>query len=228
MEAWEYWKLSNSFNLNQAALLIIGIDPSKINGNIHEWHSDYQPEGFQASLNGLVSAIENKEIYSDIVYIKEEDNPYYSNETMLPVNKINYELTKVSRVSIEKFLKTREIKSIFFPEQQTELDPENPFCDFYSEKLAAAIAAWKAICNEPHRLNKCTPKQAIETWLRENAALYNLVKKDGKLNEKGIEEISKVTNWRTKGGAPNLTSTYESPKPKTLDLHNEIDEDFPF
>ena len=47
-----------------------------------------------------------------------------------------------------------------------------------------------------------TAKQALERWLRENAAGYGLSDEDGNPNAKGIEECAKVANWQHKGGAP--------------------------
>jgi hypothetical protein len=47
-----------------------------------------------------------------------------------------------------------------------------------------------------------TAKQAINVWLRRNAARFGLTKEDGNPNDQGIEDVSKIANWDTKGGAP--------------------------
>jgi hypothetical protein len=47
-----------------------------------------------------------------------------------------------------------------------------------------------------------TVKQALLKWLRKNADKFGLTKDDGNPNEQGIEEIAKISNWDTKGGAP--------------------------
>ena len=39
-------------------------------------------------------------------------------------------------------------------------------------------------------------------WLRRHADQYGLTKDDGNPNEQGIEEIAKIANWDSKGGAP--------------------------
>ncbi|KAF0112935.1 MAG: Uncharacterized protein FD163_641 [Hyphomonadaceae bacterium] len=235
MEAWEYWRLSDSFNLIQAALLIAGVDPSEAQDYVEEWEPSNQPTGYQAVKTALVSAIERRDIYADLVYQKVENNPFYSFETNQPVNKVNFELTKISRVSIENFLKERKIRSMFFPSENDDDDPENSLGEYYSNKLAAAIKAWKAVTKEPHRLNKCTPKQAIETWLRANAKKYNLIKKDGTPNEKGIQEISKVANWQIQGGAPSVIAKYPIPAPEKIEppkttswSFDDLDSDVPF
>jgi hypothetical protein len=47
-----------------------------------------------------------------------------------------------------------------------------------------------------------TAKQAMMKWLRRHADQYGLTKDDGNPNEQGIEEIAKIANWDSKGGAP--------------------------
>lgn len=44
-------------------------------------------------------------------------------------------------------------------------------------------------------------------WLRSHAGRFGLIKDDGNPNESGIEEVSKVANWETKGGAPKTPSS---------------------
>ena len=72
----------------------------------------------------------------------------------------------------------------------------------YAPKLAAAIEAWKAVSENPDAKSGKSVKQAITKWLRINASRFGLHKEDGSPNEQGIEEIAKISNWETKGGAP--------------------------
>jgi hypothetical protein len=93
------------------------------------------------------------------------------------------------------------IRGFFFPEPQgpAYLARSHPH---YSRKLEAAINAWKAVSeNEELRRGK-TVKQALEVWLRQHAGEYGLTKEDGNPNETGIQEIAKIANWDTMGGAP--------------------------
>ena len=71
----------------------------------------------------------------------------------------------------------------------------------YAPKLAAAVNAWLAVQAMPDTKGKSV-KEALKKWLRENAATYGLTDDDGKANETGIDEVSKVANWEPKGGAP--------------------------
>jgi hypothetical protein len=43
---------------------------------------------------------------------------------------------------------------------------------------------------------------SIVIWLRQHANEFGLTKEDGNPNEQGIEEVAKIANWDTKGGAP--------------------------
>ena len=91
----------------------------------------------------------------------------------------------------------------FFPEKVENkvayLDPAN---QNYSSKLAAAISAWDAVRSDESLTRGKTVKQAIIVWLRKNADRFGLTKDDGNPNEQGIEEVAKIANWDTKGGAP--------------------------
>jgi len=72
----------------------------------------------------------------------------------------------------------------------------------YSPKLAAAVEAWKAVSAAPELRHGKSVKQAIVIWLRQHANEFGLSKEDGSPNEQGIEEVAKIANWDTKGGAP--------------------------
>jgi hypothetical protein len=58
------------------------------------------------------------------------------------------------------------------------------------------------VSSTPDSLRGKTVKQALISWLGKNAKHYGLADKKGKLNSLGIEEVSKIANWETKGGAP--------------------------
>jgi hypothetical protein len=93
------------------------------------------------------------------------------------------------------------------------LDHQNPF---YAPKLAAAVRVWMAVALDGWDGKKhSSPKQKIETWLRDHAHQVGLTKPDGSENEEGINEVAKVANWGAKGGAPK-TNLSESCIHKTL------------
>lgn len=231
-----FWKLNEYFNIVQATLLILDIDPSECEEYIEDWDPQNQPTGYSAVKNALITAIERQEIYADIVYKKTPLNPNYSVETNNLVDELNIFLTKVSEQSILKFLNGKPIKSQFFSNDPNGANQFDESGEFYSPKLAAANEAWKAVTTEKHRLNRCTPKQALEKWLEENASRYGLLNSDGSFNKNGIEEVAKIANWKTKGGAPQLTAIYEEPEKEsskansqqTLNPFDDLDSEFPF
>lgn len=77
------------------------------------------------------------------------------------------------------------------------MDPTHPR---YAPKLAAAVSAWEALEGVP--LIRKTPKQLLTVWLRANASRFGLQDEEGGTNAQGIDEVAKVANWQTKGGAP--------------------------
>jgi hypothetical protein len=98
------------------------------------------------------------------------------------------------------------VEGLFFPMSEdgpnADLDCLRSDHPNYSSKLAAAIRAWNAISADPERRRGKSTKQALETWLLENAGKFGLTKEDGNPNKQGIEEVAKIANWDTKGGAP--------------------------
>jgi len=111
--------------------------------------------------------------------------------------------TTIDREDLISWLRSRgHTTGFFFPDAANNSpDYLNPKCPHYSHKLAAAVKAWEAVQAEPATKGK-TVKGLLAKWLRENAAAYRLTDDAGKVNETGIEEVSKVANWATSGGAP--------------------------
>ena len=81
----------------------------------------------------------------------------------------------------------------------------------YSPKLAAATYAWMAISTDPELRRGKSVKQALVMWLRQHANEFGLTKEDGNPNEQGIEDVAKIANWDTKGGAPRTPGDNNPP-----------------
>jgi hypothetical protein len=118
----------------------------------------------------------------------------------------DWNLTTVLVEDLTTWLRGRGFKAEFFLSQTSGnsgkpayLDPTH---EHYSPKLAAALYVWQAVNHERNLLKGKTVKQAMQKWLRQNADQFGLIKKDGKRNEQGIEEIAKVANWEPRGGQP--------------------------
>lgn len=124
----------------------------------------------------------------------------------------------VRLADVDGFLAKKNIAGPFFDGSfmSNEQKPEpylNPTHPHYAPKLAAAVAAWTAVTAEENRA-KGTPKQRMEKWLKENAANFGLLKPDGKVNQQGISDISKVANWKPEGGAAKTPVPQNTPSSK--------------
>jgi len=199
MEKLERWRLCEALIVVQATLLILDLDPDNYL-NLSDSVSKDAPEGFNPTIQTLKHAILNGQIPAKIIYEYDEfsllgdadlqQNPDWSSTTILVDD-------------LRSWLKERDSKpKFFFPEEKDTPDFLNPKHDHYAPKLAAAINAWQAVNSDPKLTVGKTVKQALMKWLRRNADQFGLTKDDGTLNEQGIEEISKISNWDAKGGSP--------------------------
>jgi len=152
-----------------------------------------RPEGFDAAYSALKHAILSDRLEAQVVRVESF------------ALQIDWFETRVAVDAIQKWLRSRGIREgFFFAEPETEpsyLDEDN---SNYAPKLAAAVSAWTAVsADETLRFGKSV-KQALMVWLRAHANEFGLTKEDGNPNEQGIEEIAKIANWDTKGGAPKI------------------------
>ncbi len=73
--------------------------------------------------------------------------------------------------------------------------------ELFSHKLAAAVKAWEYFNANGLIHPKKSPKQNIIEWLTNNAFTLGLIH-NKQVSGDAIEDIAKVVNWQTKGGAP--------------------------
>lgn len=200
----EQWKLCKELTLHQAALLIIGANPSEFiigtRGRLAD-EDAILPKSYHPILQALKSDILSSKLRADKV--KELKHAVVNNRSVLvEKDTLNIEKTTVKVSDLKKWPPAKQLKSkVLFEELHAEdyLNPENPA---YSAKLAAAVKAWQAVSSNPSLFKTKSPKQAIEKWLYAHASDFGLLLADGNPNKTGIEEISKVVNWKTLGGAP--------------------------
>lgn len=193
-----WWKLHDAFTPIQAAALAAGVSPSQVgcNGYTHRL-SAYQlltdnpsaAEHFRAVLSAIATALATGTLVGHLS----------------PVNPDQFELaeTLIDKQQLHNWFATKgyvpdAFQSAASPKVPPYLDPNHPN---YSHKLAAAVLSWMALLEEPQLMQGTTPKKAIEKWLAMKATEFKLVKSDESLNNLAIEEISKVCNWSTAGGA---------------------------
>jgi hypothetical protein len=190
MDPLDYWRLCDELSVVQAALLIVGEDPSGTQDYIDQQQAENRPEGYTAAKAALVNAIRGKRLRANIVEYEDLAEP-------------SWHLTTISVEDLRVWLRSRGINTgFFFPEPQADPDYLSQFHDNYSPKLAAAIEAWKAVSSDDQLRRGKSVKQAVIVWLRQHANEFGLTKEDGNPNEQGIEEVAKIANWDTKGGAP--------------------------
>ncbi len=219
MEAMDYWRLCDEFSVVQAALLILGYLPQE-NEHIMNWRDDQRPENFPAVFSALVHAALAGRLEATLRYkadvegygqIREECDNLLINGfkpadcEMIYYDNPNWDMSTIKIEDLKKWLSSRGFTTgFFFPEAGEDdcpyyLDKSHKN---YAPKLAAAVGAWQAVNADPELIKGKTVKQALLKWLRKNADQFGLTKDDGNPNEQGIEEISKISNWDTKGGAP--------------------------
>lgn len=188
----QFWRLAEKLSIIEAALLLIGIEPQGISGNIEKWTDDRKPEDYMAAREAIRAAIETKLVEGQIHFVMSEGfaSAY-----------VDYGFSNVQVSSLIDWLDKRGFATSAFkkPEANPEkyLDPEHPR---YSAKLAAVVEAWESYDSDSNESG--TPKQRLMKWLRLNASRFGLTSKDGRPSENVIEELAKVANWSTTGGAP--------------------------
>ena len=230
MNPIDFWKLCDDLRVCDAALLVMGCNPSdhSINNAVYN-----APKGHDAVSHAIVSNLESGKIEGKKQYIDDEG---YSGDDLLDEMR-----STVNVESLKQWMQSKglTVHFFFFPDATPSaiLDPSHPR---YSPKLAATIRAWEALDTDEDLSGK-TPKQAAQIWLRKHAQEFGLSDEDGKLAESVIENLAKIVNWQTQGGAPKTPS---NPKPiqvkqeskaklsvmgpPTQDQSVIIDDDIPF
>lgn len=230
MEKMDYWRLCDELSVVQAVLLIIGEDPAE-SSKVLNWEENNWPENFSATLAALSHAILGGRLRATIRrsawergWDEEPDEKIYftRNLALFPDQpefpdkadfvrhrgviyraEPDWNLTTVMVEDLQEWLSARGFSSgFFFPQAGNQPDYLNSGYQNYSQKLAAAITAWQAVNADQDLVKGTTVKQALLKWLRKNADRFGLTKDDGNPNEQGIEEVAKISNWDTKGGAP--------------------------
>lgn len=196
------WHLPEAVSLREAACLIAGYDPSVValcedDVEITKKHPKFIP-----ALRALKHATRHERLKADTKWVPEYDED--TGEMYTPCKKtsvIDINETMILITELKMWLSDRGCRSgFFFPSSKP--DYLNESHENYSPKLAAAVSAWEAVSADESLVNGTTAKQALLKWLRRNADKFALTRDDGNPNELGIEEVAKVANWDSKGGAP--------------------------
>lgn len=195
----DFWRLCEELSIVQAALLIVGENPSSETGSFCEqWDMHNRPTGYEAAKTAISHALRKGFIAGELVPIFEHD--INGNQCGIVEQSIDVKMSRVDVESLRSWLSGRGFKRGFFFPQVDSNSPDylDPLNARYAPKLAAAVRAWQAV-TEP---GKKSAKQALEKWLREHAASFGLVDDEGNPINQAVEDCSKVANWNQAGGAP--------------------------
>ena len=197
----EYWRLCDELTVQQAVLLIVGIDPASEAAECEHWKPQERPRGYDPVKQALSTALRKGAIAGTNALVEIHDINGCPVDAYPDTTDVY--ASKVEAASLVQWLRSRGMNTgFFFPQEDStsgEPDYLNPNHLRYAPKLAAAVRAWEAVTDPGSRR---TPKQALDKWLREHGAAYGLTDDEGKAKETAIEEISKVANWNPNGGVP--------------------------
>jgi len=192
-----FWHLTEAVSLQEAAALIAGYDPHQLaltvgETDVHPTYPKYYPV-----IRALRQAVASGTLKAKEEWVYEIDT--ISEQEYATVLKVAETIVNIE--DLKKWLTDKGVQvNFFFPSDKPNyLDERHKN---YSPKLAAAINVWEAVTSDASLMHGTTVKQAMMKWLRRHADQYGLTKDDGNPNEQGIEEIAKIANWDSKGGAP--------------------------
>lgn len=203
----KFWRLARSVNVIQAALLIIGVEPQTVESHVENLAPEKRPDNYIAARDAIVSGL-NSGALDGQVFFAEYEGPMGGIE--IDETRIDYERSRVNLQSLIDWLQARgfETDALALPTEKPKgfRDPDHPR---YSPKLMAVVEAWENFDTESDEPG--TPKQRLMKWLRLNASRFGLTDDDGKPSENVIEELAKVANWATAGGAPKTKIEQSEP-----------------
>ena len=196
----EHWKLSESYTLLQATLLILNVDPAG-NEDMETLDEIDRPDGFTALLASLDAAVIKGTLTTNIKTI-DFDGLLDGN-----MRKISIDAN-----DLKSWLSSRKVTTGFFFDDNSQTigipDYLNKNHPCYTAKLAAAVLAWQEVTsNDEYKNNGKSPKKNLINYLSENAKELGLLMTNGEINNTAIEkQIAMVANWNVKGGASTTPS----------------------
>ncbi|MEQ3745941.1 MAG: hypothetical protein ABNH53_06850 [Henriciella sp.] len=201
------WLLSIQVTVIEAALLIIGIEPQGTSQYVEGWEDSKKPRGYLAARNAVESAVQKGLIEGSINhFIYENEQGGYETDHM----RYDYSRSYVDLHELRVWMKKRHFGSGFLAiaddKQSGFRDKSHPR---YSAKLAAVVEAWEAYDEESNEVGR--PKQRLARWLRLNAARFGFTNEEGLPTETVVDDLAKVANWDTGGGAPKSSDGESGP-----------------
>lgn len=186
----KHWLLCEKYTVAEAAYLILEIVPNIDDEGI----SDFT---YKEELKALQKALDQAGVSGAIKAETERD-----------INGYQW-VAGLYKDSLIQWLEKNRVKApLFLPDSpqaggsQTPpyLNKDHPY---YSPKLALAVRAWEAVAlGDEYQNSSRTVKQNIEDVARSLAVEVELVGDGEKVPDAAIDQVAKVANWNTAGGAP--------------------------
>jgi hypothetical protein len=153
----------------------------------------------EESLNyGFIVSRGTPTLFSNSVNIQNTSATSSEGQVIYLLKEPDWNVTSIEVDCVKEWYSSRGFfPAFFFPKGNAEgfRDSNN---SRYSAKLATAISAWEAV-KKPNK-NK-SPKQSLTDWIVSNGVQFGLGNDDGVVSPTVAEEIAKVANWQTSGGA---------------------------
>lgn len=212
----DLFKLMDRLSINEISALVAGATPNDVcyNWDYEQYGGDeYYIKGnygnhsnssevFSILSKVLSRAVIAGDLKANIVANTKNQTLYLDDlkRDWLAGGSIDTEKTTILRDDIKKWFEERGVyPSIFFPNGRRD-DYMNPNHEAYSPELAICVKAWEMAQTSDYP-NK-TPKQFMMDWILANAKYYGVkFDKTDEVGKKKAEELAKIANWATTGGA---------------------------
>lgn len=115
MEEMDYWRLCEEFNIVQAALLVVGEDPTCAE-YVEGWEVDKRPKGYEAAKTAICGALRNLIKYEN----EHEDLERQAREMHLD-HRISHDLLMEKSDNLEALLQ-RSIEGVLVPQYECDIN----------------------------------------------------------------------------------------------------------
>lgn len=199
------WLLAEDLTIRQAALLLLNEDPERFPLAEYPSIGEHIPPGYEAARQVIVSALLANKIDGKVEWkTKTSGNPDEINyweenvegDVCADKATINMDSLRAwlasKNVTVEQFIGLSGTSDDFLDQNDQK----------YAPKLAAAVAAWRYVKNNP--INGLSVKQQLMNWLNENSARFWPDGMDAKVTDTFVKEAARIANWDAEGGRPPI------------------------
>ncbi|MBV7459056.1 MULTISPECIES: hypothetical protein [unclassified Acidovorax] len=222
MSDWEATRLADVLSIAEAACCIVGVPTTRLGDNTatepylqsSNWESPGSDEVhsvFTRVVHALTNSIKTGKLQAAKEIKGSQPDTHAMGEGAQTVDAIDPWTSLIDVDALKRWLISRNLRPpFFFPDEEVhkgEPDYLNPKHPRYSGRLAAAVNAWLAVTDT----EGTSPKRALEKWLREHAAQYEMTNEEGNPINQTVEVCAKVANWDRNGGAPKTPQRQSLP-----------------